>query len=72
MAFADLPPFESSNIRSARYDEAAQVFEITFLNGGTYQYFDVPTMVVEGFEQADSKGSYLAARIKGHYRYSRV
>jgi hypothetical protein len=72
MAFRDLPAFESSNIRSARYDEDAQVLEITFLNGSVYEYYDVSAAVAEGFEQADSKGAYLATRIKGHYRYSRV
>lgn len=72
MTFRELPPFESSNIRSARYDEEGQVLEITFLNGGTYEYYDVPAHVAEAFERADSKGGFLAAQIKGHYRYSRV
>lgn len=72
MAFRDIKPFDSSNIRSARYDEASQVLEITFNNGGTYEYYDVPAHVAEDFENADSKGAYLASRIKGHYRYSRV
>lgn len=72
MTFRDLPPFESSNLRSARYDEDTQVLELTFLNGGTYEYYDLPVPVAEGFERAESKGGYLAAHIKGHYRYSRV
>jgi hypothetical protein len=72
MAFRDIQAFTSSNIQSARYDEAAQVLEITFLNGGVYEYYGVGERVAAGFEQAESKGGYLAAFIKGHYRYSRV
>lgn len=72
MAFRDIQAFTSSNIQSARYDEAAQVLEITFLNGGVYEYYGVGERVAAGFEQAESKGGYLAASIKGHYRYSRV
>ena len=33
---------ESSNIESIGYDERSQTLEIEFLNGGVYQYFDVP------------------------------
>jgi hypothetical protein len=32
----------SSNIASIGYDEDSQTLEIEFLNGGLYQYFDVP------------------------------
>ena len=36
------------------------------------QYFDVPENVYNELENADSVGGYLASRIKGTYRYSRV
>lgn len=72
MAFRDLPAFESSNIRSARYDDEGQILEIMFLNGGAYEYYDVPAHVADAFERAVSKGSFLAAEIKGRYRYSRI
>ena len=72
MAFRDIQAFTSSNIQSARYDDEAQVLEITFLNGSVYEYYGVGERVAVGFEAAESKGGYLAASIKGHYRYSRV
>lgn len=72
MAFRDIAAFTSSNIRSARYDDEAQVLEITFHNGGTYEYYGVSERTAEEFERAGSKGGYLAASIKGQYRYSRV
>lgn len=62
----------SSNIASIGYDEASQTLEIEFLNGGVYQYFDVPKRVYEDMMSAGSHGQYLAQDIKGAYRYSKV
>ena len=72
MAWHQYAAFSSSNIQSIRYDSNTQVLEVTFLNGGTYQYFDVPDHVSQSFEQAPSKGEFLAANIKGHYRYGKA
>jgi hypothetical protein len=63
---------ESSNIESIGYDSNSQTLEIEFLNGSIYQYFDVPQHIYEELIDADSHGKYLAANIKGHYRYSKV
>ncbi|MCB4863181.1 KTSC domain-containing protein [Sphingobium sp. PNB] len=72
MAWHEFPAFESSNIASIRYDDETSTLEVTFLNGGTYQYFDVPEHVSKEFEQQESKGKYLASNIKGHYRYGKI
>ena len=63
---------ESSNINEIGYDSESQTLEIEFLNGSIYQYFDVPEHVYTELRAADSKGGYLAANIKGCYRYSKV
>ena len=65
-------PVSSSNIASIGYDPESETLEIKFLNGGVYQYFDVPSHVYKGLMSADSHGRYLARQIKGVYRYSRV
>ena len=62
----------SSNIASVGYDADSQTLEIEFLNGGVYQYFDVPQHIYDGIMSADSHGQYLAQNIKGAYRYSKV
>ncbi|WP_268224515.1 KTSC domain-containing protein [Sinomicrobium oceani] len=62
----------SSNIASIGYDADSQTLEIEFLNGGIYQYFDVPQSVHEELMNASSHGQYLAQNIKGVYRYSKV
>ena len=65
-------PVTSSNVASIGYDEDSSTLEIEFKNGATYQYFDVPENVFTELRDADSIGEYLAARIKGTYRYSKV
>ncbi len=62
----------SSNIASIGYDVNSQTLEIEFLNGGVYQYFDVPENIYNELMTASSHGQYLAQNIKGHYRYSKV
>lgn len=62
---------ESSNVTRFRYEETAQILTVEFNNGSCYDYYDVPDHIFEGMKQADSKGKYLNAEIKGHYRYER-
>lgn len=72
MAWEEFAPFTSSNIAAARYDPESMVVEVEFHNGGRYHYFDVLEQVAQTFNRADSKGQFLAASIKGQYRYSRA
>lgn len=62
----------SSNIAAIGYDVNSQTLEIEFLNGGVYQYFDVPKHVYDDLMGAGSHGQYLAQNIKGIYRFSKV
>ncbi len=68
----DRTPVNSSNVESVGYDVDSQTLEVAFKNGAVYQYFDVPQNTFEELRDADSVGGYLAARIKGTYRYSRA
>lgn len=65
-------PVTSSNIAEIGYDEPSRTLEVLFLNGGLYQYFDVPPQVYQELMRASSHGQYLNAQIKGRYRYARV
>jgi hypothetical protein len=62
----------SSNVETIGYDADSQTLEVEFKNGTVYQYFDVSERVYEELRNADSVGGYLAAQIKGSYRYSKV
>jgi hypothetical protein len=65
-------PVDSSNIASIGYDPAAQIVEVEFLNGGVYQYFNVPEHEHANLMAASSHGTYLNAHIKGTYPYQKV
>lgn len=69
----EMTPIEnSSNVAAVGYDENSDTLQVEFHNGGTYQYFDVPESLFESLRDADSVGGFLAANIKGSYRYSKV
>lgn len=60
----------SSNIESVGYENGT--LEIAFIDGGIYQYLNVPEGVYSGLMAASSKGRYLHDYIKDHYRTIRV
>lgn len=72
MAWETFDNFQSSNIALLKYDDETWTLEVTFHGGSTYHYFDVPEHLWDGIKNANSKGVYLNAEIKGHYRYSKV
>ena len=63
-------PVSSSNINSIGYE--GTTLYVRFHSGGLYAYFDVPISEYNGLMSASSHGSYLAAHIKGRYRYQRI
>ena len=69
MDWIDTP--ESSNILRFRYDTDRQVLTVVFKDDSTYDYFDVPEGVFDAMRAAPSKGKFLAAQVKGRYRYER-
>lgn len=68
----DMIQVTSSNIAAIGYDSDSETLQVEFNNGTTYQYFDIPEQIFEGLREAGSVGGYLAAQIKGNYRYSKV
>ncbi|RKG91462.1 KTSC domain-containing protein [Corallococcus terminator] len=65
-------PVASGNILSIGYDPASQTLEVEFTNRHVYQYLGVPAAQHRALMQAASHGEYLAAFIKGHFRYQQV
>ena len=63
-------PVSSSNLKSVGYENG--ILEVEFHSGGIYQYYGVPASVYNALMNASSKGSYLAAKVKGHYEYMRI
>ncbi|RAI39159.1 hypothetical protein CH341_26425 [Rhodoplanes roseus] len=62
---------DSSAIRSARYDPAARVLEITFVTGRVYAYLHVPETTYRDFLDAESKGRFFNERIRDAFATAR-
>lgn len=60
----------SSSIASVGYENG--MLEIAFVNGGVYQYLNVPEHVYQGLMTATSKGRYFHSHIKDRYQTSKV
>ena len=64
-------PLNSSNVRGGMYDAATQTLSVSFHNGATYEYYDVPQEVADGLFITASPGKYIKDELGG-YSYSRV
>lgn len=63
-------PVESSSIESIGYEKS--VLEVSFRNGGLYQYFDVPEELLLMLMQADSKGAFFNRNVRGRFASTRL
>ncbi|MHC4797460.1 MAG: KTSC domain-containing protein [Planctomycetota bacterium] len=55
----DLTPVTSSNIQAIGYEAEDEILQVVFLNGSTYEYYNVPEEVYQAFMTAPSKGKFL-------------
>lgn len=69
----EMQPVSSSNLAAVGYDEESSTLRVEFLNGTSYEYYNVPKEVFEDLLNAGSKGQYFNANIKkGGYPYSKL
>jgi hypothetical protein len=57
----------SSAIAAVGYDASARRMKITFQQGHTYDFCNVPAVVFEGLSRAASKGTYYNEHIRDKY-----
>ncbi|MEP7245275.1 MAG: KTSC domain-containing protein [Gammaproteobacteria bacterium] len=57
----------SSAIAAVGYDTSVRRMKITFQQGHTYDFCNVPATVFEGLMRAASKGSYYNEHIREKY-----
>ena len=62
----------STAIRTLSYDDDTATLFVTFIDGDTYAYFEVPARVHRDFAAARSKGGFFARKIRGRFRYQKV
>lgn len=68
----DKATFNSTNLQSMEYDSPAKKLKISFNAGGTYEYYNVPQIVVYELQAAASAGSYFHRFIRDKYKYKRI
>lgn len=64
-------PISSTHLSEADYDEATRELTITFADGATYTYDEVPEEVAIGLGNTISVGKYFRENIRERYRYNR-
>jgi hypothetical protein len=62
----------SSNLFAVDYDFWRATLTIEFHGGRAYEYYHVPSAIVQGLLAADSHGRYFHQHIKGRYNYQRI
>ena len=62
----------STAIQRVSYDDQTNTLFVTFIDGDTYAYFDVPARAYESFRRARSKGGFFARQVRGRYRYEKL
>lgn len=62
---------ESSNIDKTIYDTKTENLEVTFKNGSTFIYEEVPHNIYTKFRMSESQGSFFNKNISKSYKYSK-
>jgi hypothetical protein len=65
-------PVQSTNVASAGYSFHLRALEIEFVRGAVYRFLDVPPRLSREFFAAESKGRFIAERLRGKYEFVRV
>ena len=63
---------DSTAIQAIDYDKARRKLFVRFQSGERYVYAGVPGEVCRSFLDADSKGRFFQAEIRGQYPYARL
>lgn len=64
------PKSRRSNVTNHSYNPETKELSVTFHNGRTYTYLDIPKDLADGFENTSSRGGFLHKHIIGTYRFS--
>ena len=66
-------PLDSKMFSSAGYDADRQILYLRFRKtGDVYRYFEFPAEHFKAFLDADSRGRFFLANIRGSYPYERM
>jgi len=64
--------YDSSNLKSSKYNTENSELIIEFTKGGEYSYSKVPISIFTTMRKAESQGSYFAKNIAKNYKYKKL
>lgn len=64
--------YDSTNLRSGLYDTDTKKLTVTFGNGTSYEYDNVPHEIFAELNLAESQGKYFNQRISKAFTYRKV
>ena len=59
-------------LEAAAYDGSQALLQLSFRNGTSYRYLDVPAEVYDQLLLAESKGKYFNLHIRNRYAYTKI
>jgi hypothetical protein len=66
-------PLESKMFTSVAYDADEHILYLRFRKtGDAYRYFGFPVTEYQAFLDAESRGRFFLAHIRGHFRFERM
>ena len=57
----------STHVAECEFDDQTDTLTVTFQDGRSYDYMNVPAAVARAFQNAPSAGEFLNRQIKGRY-----
>jgi KTSC domain len=64
--------WSSRLLEAAAYDRSQALLQLSFRNGTSYRYSDVPAEVYDQLLLAESKGKYFNLHIRNRYVYTKI
>ena len=65
-------PVNSSSLSMIGYEPNSLTLRIVFRDGGVYDYFGIPEILVKQLLSSPSKGRFYAYHIKGRFNQQRI
>lgn len=62
----------SSVVKNFIYFPETEILRIIYQSGAVYDYFKVPSDIIEKFGKAKSKGQFLNKVIKPRFKYTKI
>jgi hypothetical protein len=64
--------WSSRLLEAAAYDRSQALLQLSFRNGTSYHYSDVPAEIYDRLLLAESKGKYFNLYIRNRYPYTKI